>query len=225
MLKPKRKILRQEIEQDPFIEKMFSIKNHFELHKKNYLRSIAGFAGTLLIISLLLRSQSTNANNASITLNKAMVFMAQKDNLNAMIFLQEANDNYSNTDAGLDAAYYLGKIHFDREDYLVSENYLKDYANNGNNKLLLGASCQLLADIYKINKDLENAIKYQKLQLKYINSKVDKAYANINLAKLSYKMGDKQSAQRLIKQVINENSDNFDIIQFAEQANGEILVK
>tara|TARA_Y100000739_G_scaffold108808_1_gene93507 strand:+ start:1172 stop:1288 length:117 start_codon:yes stop_codon:yes gene_type:complete len=38
-------------------------------------------------------------------------------------------------------------------------------------------------------------------------------------------MGDKQSAQRLIKQVINENSDNFDIIQLAEQANGEILVK
>ena len=91
--------------------------------------------------------------------------------------------------------------------------------------MLLGASCQLLADIYKINNDLENAIKYQKLQLKYINSKVDKAYANINLAKLSFKMGDKQSAQRLIKQVINENSDNFDIIQFAEQANGEILVK
>ena len=34
MLKPKRKILRQEIEQDPFIEKIFSIKKHFELHKK-----------------------------------------------------------------------------------------------------------------------------------------------------------------------------------------------
>ena len=56
-------------------------------------------------------------------------------------------------------------------------------------------------------------------------SKVDKAYANINLAKLSFKMGDKKSAQSLIKQVINENSDNFDIIQLAEQANGEILVK
>ena len=114
------------------------------------------------------------------------------------------------------------KLH---EEKRYSENYLKDYANNGNNKLLLGASCQLLADIYKINNDLENAIKYQKLQLKFINSNVDKAYANINLAKLSFKMGDKQSAQRLIKQVINENSDNFDIIQFAEQANGEILVK
>ena len=33
MLKPKRKILRQEIEQDPFIETLFSIKKHFENHK------------------------------------------------------------------------------------------------------------------------------------------------------------------------------------------------
>ena len=225
MLKPKRKILRQEIEQDPFIEKIFSIKQHFELHKKFYLRSIAGFAGTLLIISLLLRSQSTNANNASIALNKAMVFMAQKDDSNAMIFLQEANDNYSNTDAGLDASYYLGKIHFDKKDYIVSENYLKNYTNKGNNKLLLGASCQLLAYIFRINGDLKNAIKYQKLQLKYLKSNKDKAYANINIAKLSFKMGDTQFALALINKVIDENSDNFDIIQLAEQASGELLVK
>ncbi len=225
MLKPKRKILRQEIEHDPFLDKLFSIKQHFEVHKKLYFRSIAGFIAILLVISFLLRSQSTNSSNASITLNKAMVFMSQKDNLNAMIFLQEANDKYSNTDAGLDAAYYLGKIHFDREDYLVSENYLKEYTDNGNNKLLLGASCQLLADIYKINNDLEKAIKYQRLQLKYINSNLDKAYANINIAKLSSKMGDEKSALSLIEQIIDENSDNFDIIKLAEQANGVILAK
>ena len=94
MLKPKRKILRQEIEQDPFIETLFSMKQHFEVHKNLYLRSIVVFIGTILIISFFVRSQSTNTNNASITLNKAMVFMAQKDNLNAMIFLQEVNDKY-----------------------------------------------------------------------------------------------------------------------------------
>ena len=91
--------------------------------------------------------------------------------------------------------------------------------------MLLGESCQLLADVYAINNDLENAIKYQKLQLKHLSSNIDKAYANINLAKLSFSMGDKKSAERLIKQVISENSDNFAIIQLADQANGEMLVK
>ena len=85
--------------------------------------------------------------------------------------------------------------------------------------------CQLLADIYKINNDLEKAIKYQRLQLKYINSNLDKAYANINIAKLSSKMGDEKSALSLIEQIIDENSDNFDIIKLAEQANGVILAK
>lgn len=225
MLKPKRKILRQEIGQDPFIETLFSIKHHFEVHKKLYLRSIAGFFTTILIISFFLRSQSTNANNASIVLNKAMVFMAQKDNLNAMIFLQEANDKYSNTASGLDAAYYLGKIHFDRGDYDLSQSFLKEYTNKGSNKLLLGASCKALADIYEKNNELEKAIKFQRLQLKYVNTNLDNAYANINIAILSFKMGDEKSATTLIDQIIKENSENFAIVQLAEQAKGQILAK
>jgi len=225
MLKPKRKILRQEIEEDPFIEALFSIKQHFEVHKKLYLRSIAGFIGIILIISFFLKSQSTNANNASIVLNKAMVFMAQKDNLNAMIFLEEANDKYSNTDSGLDAAYYLGKIHFDRGDYDLSKSFLKEYTNKGSNKLFLGASCKALANIYEKNNELEKAIKFQRLQLKYINTNLDNAYANINIAKLSFKMGDEKSAKILIDQIIKENSENFAVVQLAEQAKGEILAK
>ena len=225
MLKPKRKILRQEIEQDPFIETLFSIKQHFEVHKKLYLRSIVISIGTIFIISFFVRSQSTNANNASIILNKAMVFMAQKDNLNAMIFLQEANDEYSNTASGLDAAYYLGKIHFDRGDYDLSQSFLKEYTNKGSNKFLLGASCKILADIYEKNNELEKAIKFQRLQLKYVNTKLDNAYANINIALLSFKMGDVKSATTLIDQIIKENSENFAIVQLAEQAKGQLLVK
>ena len=223
MLKPKRKILRQEIEQDPFIETLFSIKQHFEKHKNVYFSSIAGFIGIVLVISLISRTQTTNNNEASLVLNKAMVFMAQKDNLNAMIFLQEANDKYLNTDAGLDAGYYLGKIHFDRGDYDISQSFFDKYTQDGSNKLLLGASCKALASIYELNNDLNKAIKFQRLQLKYLDSTIDNASANINIAKLSFKLGDKDSAKELIAKVIEKNSGNFEIIQLAEKLNGEIL--
>ena len=225
MLKPKRKILRQEIEKDPFLETLFSIKQHFVIHKKIYLRSITVLFTFVLIFSFYFKSRSENATDASIVLNKAMVFMAQKDNLNAMIFLQEVNDKYIDTNAGLDASYYLGKIYFDREDYILSQSFFKQYTSKGSNKLFLGASCKSLSYIYEINGDLENAIKYQKLQLKYISSNLDKAHANINLAKIFFNMGDIKSAKVLIKQIIKDNSDDFEIIQLAEQAYGSILAK
>ena len=38
-------------------------------------------------------------------------------------------------------------------------------------------------------------------------------------------MGDIKSAKVLIKQIIKDNSDNFEIIQLAEQAYGSILAK
>ena len=217
MLKPKRKILRQEIEKDPFLETLFSIKQHFVIHKKIYLRSITVLFTFVLIFSFYFKSRSENATDASIVLNKAMVFMAQKDNLNAMIFLQEVNDKYIDTNAGLDASYYLGKIYFDREDYILAKSFFKQYNSKGSSKLF--------SYVYEINGDLNNAIKYQKLQLKYISSNLDKAHANINLAKIFFNMGDIKSAKVLIKQIIKDNSDNFEIIQLAEQAYGSILAK
>ena len=224
MLKPKRKILRQEIEQDPFIETLFSIKQHFEKHKKIYFSSIAAFISIILIIALVSRTQAINNNDAASVLNKAMVYMSQKDNLNAMIFLQEANDKFPNTDSGLDAGYYLGKIHFDRGDYDISEGFLDKYIRNGTNKLLLGASCKGLAYISELNNDLSKALKFQKLQLKYLDTNIDNAHANINIAKLSFKLGNREFANALIAKVIEENSANFEIIQLAEQASGQMLV-
>ena len=41
-----------------------------------------------------------------------MVYVDLGDNDNAMIYLQEVIDEYGNTDAGLNANYYLGQIYF-----------------------------------------------------------------------------------------------------------------
>ena len=49
MLKPKRKITRKEIQKDPFLESIFSFKEHFESKKQLYYKIILSVIAVFII--------------------------------------------------------------------------------------------------------------------------------------------------------------------------------
>ena len=223
MLKPKRKILSQEIEHDPFLDTLLSIRQHFQNHKRLYFKSIGAFIVSLVIVILFIRSNNSNNDSAQYVLSKGMVYLQQQDELNAMIFLQEANENFSGTKASIDAGYYLGKIYFDRGDYRLSETLFKEYLDDGSNILLLRSSFKALVDINLSKNELQTALRYQNLYIKNISFKSDIAYAKIELAKLQYINNEKEVAKSTINSIIDDYSDDFEIIQAADKAYGEII--
>ena len=223
MLKPKRKILSQEIEHDPFLDTLLSIRQHFQNHKRLYFKSIGAFIVSLVIVILFIRSNNSNNDSAQYVLSKGMVYLQQQDELNAMIFLQEANENFSGTKSSIDAGYYLGKIYFDRGDYKLSETLFKEYLDDGSNILLLRSSFKALVDINLSKNELKTALRYQNLYIKNISFKSDIAYAKIELAKLQYRNNEKEVAKSTINSIIDDYSDDFEIIQAADKAYGEII--
>ena len=223
MLKPKRKILSQEIEHDPFLDTLLSIRQHFQNHKRLYFKSIGAFIVSLVIVILFIRSNNSNNDSAQYVLSKGMVYLQQQDELNAMIFLQEANENFSGTKSSIDAGYYLGKIYFDRGDYRLSETLFKEYLDDGSNILLLRSSFKALVDINLSKNELQTALRYQNLYIKNISFKSDIAYAKIELAKLQYRNNEKEVAKSTINSIIDDYSDDFEIIQAADKAYGEII--
>ena len=158
MLKPKRKILRKEIQRDPFLDSLFSFKTHFLDYKQLYTRITIGFIALVIVGTFILRSKASNYNSAELMLSKGMIYVEQGDNQNAIIHLQEVVDEFANTIHGENASYYLGKIHYDRGDYDLALPYFEEYANEGENILLLGASFQALVEIFKSKSNLEDAI-------------------------------------------------------------------
>ncbi len=222
MLKPKRKITKKEIQRDPFIENIFSFKEHINQKKSIYTKVIIGVFAVFILSYLYTNNRSSNFEAAETLISKAMVYVDLGDNDNAMIYLQEVIDEYGNTDAGLNANYYLGQIHFIAGEYEMALPHFERYTKKGKNPLLSLSTYQGLVSIYKSKQDLANAIKYQKISREKANSKEEKAWVSLGLAELMLANGDKNGAIKLISNVLENYEDNFELNQKAEEISGKI---
>ena len=222
MLKPKRKITKKEIQRDPFIENIFSFKEHINQKKSIYTKVIIGVFAVFILSYLYTNNRSSNFEAAETLISKAMVYVDLGDNDNAMIYLQEVIDEYGNTDAGLNANYYLGQIHFIAGEYEMALPHFERYTKKGKNPLLSLSTYQGLVSIYKSKQDLANAIKYQKISREKANSKEEKAWVSLGLAELTLANGDRNGAIKLISNVLENYEDNFELNQKAEEISGKI---
>ena len=222
MLKPKRKITKKEIQRDPFIENIFSFKEHINQKKSIYTKVLIGVFAVFILSYLYTNNRSSNFEAAETLISKAMVYVDLGDNDNAMIYLQEVIDEYGNTDAGLNANYYLGQIHFIAGEYEMALPHFERYTKKGKNPLLSLSTYQGLVSIYKAKQDLANAIKYQKISREKANSKEEKAWVSLGLAELMLANGDKNGAIKLISNVLENYEDNFELNQKAEEISGKI---
>jgi tetratricopeptide (TPR) repeat protein len=222
MLKPKRKITKKEIQRDPFIENIFSFKEHINQKKSIYTKVLIGVFAVFILSYLYTNNRSSNFEAAETLISKAMVYVDLGDNDNAMIYLQEVIDEYGNTDAGLNANYYLGQIHFIAGEYEMALPHFERYTKKGKNPLLSLSTYQGLVSIYKSKQDLANAIKYQKISREKANSKEEKAWVSLGLAELMLANGDKNGAIKLISNVLENYEDNFELNQKAEEISGKI---
>ena len=222
MLKPKRKITKKEIQRDPFIENIFSFKEHINQKKSIYTKVIIGVFAVFILSYLYTNNRSSNFEAAETLISKAMVYVDLGDNDNAMIYLQEVIDEYGNTDAGLNANYYLGQIYFITGEYEMALPHFERYAKKGKNPLLSLPTYQGLVSIYKAKQDLANAIKYQKISREKANSKEEKAWVSLGLAELTLENGDRNGAIKLISNVLENYEDNFELKQKAEEISGKI---
>ena len=183
---------------------------------------IIGGLAVFILSYLYTNNRSSNFEAAETLISKAMVYVDLGDNDNAMIYLQEVIDEYGNTDAGLNANYYLGQIYFITGEYEMALPHFERYAKKGKNPLLSLSTYQGLVSIYKSKQDLPNAIKYQKISREKANSKKEKAWVSLGLAELTLANGDKNGAIKLISNVLENYEDNFELKQKAEEISGKI---
>ena len=211
MLKPKRKITRKEIQKDPFLESIFSFKEHFENRKQLYIKIILSVVGVFIVGFLYNSNSVTNENEADYGLSIGMIYHNQGDYQNAIMQFQQIVDEYSNTKSGYDASFYIGKIHFERGNYDLALPHFERYVSGNNNNFILSSAYESLSFIYEDKNNFDDAISYQKKSINKSISELGSAYSKLRLAKLHIFNNDKIRAVKVIDEVIDNHKDNFDI--------------
>ena len=211
MLKPKRKITRKEIEKDPFLEGVFSLKQHLDNKKQQYFKIGAVVIAVVLITFFVNRNSVTNQNDADYGVGIGMVYLNKGDYQNAIMQFQQIVGGGGGGGAGYNATFYIGKIHFDRGNYDLALPHFERFISGSNNDFILSSAYELLSAIYESKDKLNEAISYQKKSINKSISKLGSSFSKLRLAKLYILNKNKELAVKYMNEVIDVHEDNFEI--------------
>ncbi|MBD30611.1 MAG: hypothetical protein CMG44_00170 [Candidatus Marinimicrobia bacterium] len=225
MLKPKRKITRDEIKKDSFVESVFMIRSYINDNFQLLGRIGGGVALIIIIMIFLSQSFQNNRQEAEYLLTKSTLYLDSGDLQNAKIQLQELIDEYGSTESGKIGAFYLAQIYLSDNNHESAISLFQTYAKKGNNPFLLTSSNEALSNLYLEKDDFKNAIKYQLKAVEYSDTKRVKALNSLKLCELYLKNNDVEKSTKILNDIRNNYTDDVEIIEKIDYIYGVMMKK
>lgn len=222
MLKPTKKNTKKEIQSDPFLDTVGNAQAHFEHNKTLYTQIITGFLVLVAGFMFLSNKNKVHIKEGNAALGNALVAIDQDDLSNAKFQLETVFNDYSDTKPSYEAAYFLGKIYFEEEDFDLAKKYITTFKENSNNEMLLVASAKMLSDIEEQNNNIENAIEFIKDSKKKVNLASQKNSLELDEARLLISSGLIDNAKKKLNSILNLKDIPNNQKQIAEELLGQI---
>jgi len=222
MLKPTKKNTKKEIQSDPFLDTVGNAQAHFEHNKTLYTQIITGFLVLVAGFMFLSNKNKVHIKEGNTALGNALVAIDQDDLSNAKFQLETVFNDYSDTKPSYEAAYFLGKIYFEEEDFILAKKYITTFSENSNNEMLLVSSAKMLSDIEEKNNNIENAIKIIKNSKKKVNLASQKNSLELDEARLLISSGLIDNARKKLNNILNLKDIPNNQKQIAEELLGQI---
>ena len=223
MLKPKRKITRDQIKNDSFVETIFDIRSYVMDNSYLLSRIGGGLVVLLLIIVFLGQSSKNNKREAEFLLTQSNVYLDNGDSQNAKIILQELVDEYGSTESGRLGGYHLAQLYMKNNDKESALPLLLNYSKKGENPFLLTSANEAISSLYLENNDIRNAIKYQSVAVENSFTKKDGALSKLKLIELYIIDGSLDMSVNLLGELKSEHKDDPDIMKNIDYVSGLLM--
>ncbi len=222
MLKPKRKISRQEIKKDPFLEFINNAQNWFQDKKKLIYRVTFGVIAVVAVVYFLNNDRINSGKEGEALLGKALLSQDIGDLENAKFQLQILIDEYDGTKAGIEGKYYLSKLSFDNSEIETASEYLIEYVKKGKNVILMTTAYKILAEIAIMNTNSEETEKYLQKGIKFAENTVYHQEMSLLLANQFFENGKINKAKKIVDDILQQENILFSIKKTAEELQGRI---
>jgi tetratricopeptide (TPR) repeat protein len=158
MLKPKRKITRQELKEDKLVKTTLQVKTYLEENNKQVFYIVAGLFAVILIIMWYRYSSQKSSQEASAQLGIAQIEFTNANYDKATRRLQNLIQNYSGTTEAKQGLFLLANIYYQYNDFKLARDYFKEFTDtySGSN-ILLASGYAGLAACYETESDFTEA--------------------------------------------------------------------
>lgn len=141
MLKPRKKITKKQIKEDPLVTYYFKTLDFIQAHSQKFYIGAVALLAIIFIIIMLGRSKRNAELAASEALARANYQLSQNQTQEAIDILLNMVDNYSGTESAEKGVYLLGKAYFEKGEYEKAQQYFERYIDDyGDDPILLGGA-------------------------------------------------------------------------------------
>ena len=220
MLKPQRKITRNEIKKDPLLSTLEKIESGFDKNKK--IITNTGLLIIVFVVGIYIYNNKSKQNDleSNSAFGIAMIAYSNADYENAKFQFETVISNFNGTDGSNMAHYFLGKIAFQNNNYDEAITYLNKYINSASDPIIVCGAIRLLHSISSQNGNHAECLNILKKGNKFnlgIGSRLElqilEAYTNI-------KLNDFASARKKIDKILQLKKIPSSIRQKADELNG-----
>ena len=222
MLKPKRKISKQEIKKDPFLEFVNNGQKWLQENKKMIYQIVFGVIAVIAVIYFLNNNRISSGTEGEGLLGKALLSQDMGDVENAKFQLQILIDDYNGTKAGIEGNYYLGKMFYEDGELESATDYLNEYVKKGDNGILMTTAYKLLSEISLKNNNGEDAVKNLQKGTKFAENTVYHQEMSLLLANQLFENGKISKAKNIVDNILEQENILFSIKKTAEELRGRI---
>ena len=117
MLRPRKRITKKEIKEDPLVTNYLKVQNWLKKHSKQINIAIGGIIVVLLIVLMAVRSKRQAEIKAESQLSVVEQFYYQMDYNKVVQQMPEIIDKYRGTRAAGEAAFFVANSYYNLKDY------------------------------------------------------------------------------------------------------------
>ena len=220
MLKPLRKITRNELKRDPLLDTLDKIESGFENNKKTVMNVGLLIIAFVVGIYIYYNNSKQNDLESDSAFGIAMIAYSNADYESAKFQLETVISNFNGTDGSDMAHYFLGKIAFKNNKYDDAKTYLNKYINSASNPVIACGAIKLLHSISSQEGNHSESLEILKKGNKFnlgsgsvLELQLLKAFTNI-------KLNDFTNARKNIDDILQLKKIPSSVKQKADELNG-----
>jgi len=214
MLRPKKKITRKQIKEDKLITTYFKIYDKIYDYRKHLIFGGIAIVVVALIGVLYFTNVQAENERAMTALGKVYPLYDEARFERAINGVPEQNipglleitENYSGTEAGRIASFYLANAYYHLGDYDNAYRYFRDFS--GADDLLRASALAGRAAVYEVRGEYTQAAEYfEQAAVRYNRTAV--AAENLKHAGRNYlEAGERENALRVFEKLKNDYPDS-----------------
>jgi predicted negative regulator of RcsB-dependent stress response len=202
MLKPQRKITRNEIKRDPLLETLDRIESGFENNKKTVTNVGVFLIASIIGLYIIYNNSKQNELESNSAFGIAMIAYTNNDYKNAKFQFETILSNFDDTDGSDIANYFLGKIAYKNNNYDDANLYLNNYLNSASEPLMACGAIKLLHSISSQKSNYNESIDILKKGNKFNLSEGSKLELQILEIITDIKLNDFANARKKLDKIL-----------------------